>query len=133
LIQRSFDLYLKKGLWLKHLQFMKNTYQERYQIMLKAMQAHLPKEISYTEPGGGLSFWLRLPAGSSANYFYTCCLEKQVIISPGSLFSASDERDSEYFRLSFAGLYPDEIEKGILALNTAYQEQDSPPLYSPLL
>jgi 2-aminoadipate transaminase len=91
LIQRSFDLYLKKGLWLKHLQFMKNTYQERYQIMLKAMQAHLPKEISYTEPGGGLSFWLRLPAGSSANYFYTCCLEKQVIISPGSLFSEKDK------------------------------------------
>lgn len=133
LIQRTFDLYLKKGLWPKHLQYMKDSYQERYHIMLKAMANQLPQEISYNKPGGGLSFWLRLPPGSSANYLYTRCLENQVIISPGSLFSAAEERDSEYFRLSFAGLYPEEIEKGIIALDAAYQEQDSPPLYSPLL
>ncbi len=133
LIQRAFDLYLRKGLWTKHLEYMKENYQARYHIMLKAMAHHLPREISYNKPGGGLSFWLRLPPGSSANYFYTRCLDKQVIISPGSLFSASEQRDSEYFRLSFAALGTDQIEKGILALNAAYQEHDSPPLYSPLL
>ena len=67
LIQRTFDLYLRKGLWSKHLKYMRDSYQERYHTMLKAMEAHLPQEISYTKPGGGLSFWLRLPPGSSAN------------------------------------------------------------------
>lgn len=133
LIQRAFDLYLRKGLWEKHLEYMKEIYRQRYHIMLEAMENYLPPEISYSKPGGGLSFWLKLPFGSSANHFYTRCLESQVIISPGSLFSASDERDSQYFRLSFAGLYPEEIAKGIIAINEAYQQKKNDLQYSPLL
>jgi len=133
LIQRAFDLYLRKGLWNRHLEYMKKIYQQRYYLMLEAMKSHLPEEITYNQPGGGLSFWLRLPSGSSANYFYTRCLEKQVIISPGSLFSASEERDSEYFRLSFAGLYPEDIGTGIQALSRSCRPGSSDPLYSPLL
>ncbi len=137
LIQRAFDLYLRKGLWEKHLEYMKEKYQQRYHVMLEAMTNYLPPEITYSKSGGGLSFWLKLPAGGSSNHFYTRCLEKKVIISPGSLFSASDERDSEYFRLSFAGLYPDEIVKGIQALSEAYEYRQNQLLarnsYSPLL
>ncbi|KUG04537.1 transcriptional regulator, gntr family domain / aspartate aminotransferase [hydrocarbon metagenome] len=133
LIQRAFDLYLRKGLWEKHLEYMKEIYQQRYHIMLEAMETYLSPEITYCKPGGGLSFWLKLPPGSSANHFYTRCLANRVIISPGSLFSASEERDSQYFRLSFAGLYPEEIEKGIIAINEAYQQKKNDLLYSPLL
>ncbi len=138
LIQRAFDLYLRKGLWEKHLEYMKEIYQQKYQVMLEAIENYLPPEITYSKPGGGLSFWLKLPPGSSANHFYTRCLEQRVIISPGSLFSASEQRDSEFFRLSFAGLYPEEITKGIIEISRCYNEGKTPSTsteygYSPML
>lgn len=138
LIQRAFDLYLRQGLWEKHIAYMKEIYRERYYIMLNSMKELLPAEIEFTEPGGGLSFWLKLPPGSSANYFYTRCLEKNIIISPGSLFSAANKRDGEHFRLNFAALYPDQIVKGIKSISECYQQIRSELLnsqnsYSPLL
>ncbi len=138
LIQRAFDLYLRKGLWEKHIEYMKDIYQQRYYIMFEAMQNHIPPEITYNNPGGGLNFWLKLPTGSSANQFYTQCLEQGVIISPGSLFSASEQRDSEFFRLSFAGLYPKDIKKGIIEISRCYSKRKTPSTstgygYSPML
>jgi len=136
LMQRAFDLYLRKGLWEKHITYVKEIYQQRYHLMLEAMQQHLPAEITYIKPGGGLSFWLKLPTGYSGNYFYTQCLEKKIIISPGSLFCPDDHRDLEYFRLSYAALNPEEIQTGIIELSKCFT--GGSPLsirnsYSPLL
>ncbi len=121
LMQRAFDLYLRKNSWKKHIHFMKNVYQQRYQQALKSMNDHFPEDVSYYEPSGGLAFWISLPSEYSANLFYQYCLGREVIITPGSLFYP-DSRDNHHFRLSFAAVYPDEIEMGIARINSCYQD-----------
>lgn len=136
-IQRAFDMYLRKDLWKKHIILMMKVYKERYFVMLEAMKKSFPEEISYQEPGGGLTFWVRLPEGYSSNLFYRQCLENDIIITPGSLFYP-DNRDINYFRLSFAALYPQDIERGIAELSRCYLKHTTGSFatrtkYTPLL
>ncbi|MDI3535199.1 MAG: hypothetical protein PWQ82_1564 [Thermosediminibacterales bacterium] len=115
LTQRAFDLYLRKGIWQKHIQYMQKIYKERYKVMSEALENFMPKEIDYHLPEGGLTFWLALPEGCSSNKLYLECREKDVVFVPGSVFY-STQKDSRYFRLSFAAVYPEEIKKGIRIL-----------------
>lgn len=118
LIQRAFDLYLRKGNWHKHIAYMRGIYRERYEMMLKAFSKYLPGEVQYHEPGGGLNFWLSLPEGYSARNLYVECAKRDVLIVPGSLFYPIP-RDSRYFRLSFAAVYPEVIEDGMRIIGKA--------------
>ncbi len=136
LMQRAFDLYLRNNMWKKHIQFMKDIYQQRYNLMLDSMNIHLPEDITYYQPGGGLTFWITLPDNCSPNLFSQQCLKEQVVITPGNLFYP-DNRDINKFRLSFAAVYPEDIEKGIKKLGQCYWQIVNPSIkqteYSPLL
>ncbi|MCG8641916.1 MAG: PLP-dependent aminotransferase family protein, partial [Desulfobacterales bacterium] len=112
LIQRTFDLLLRKRLWEKHLEEMRQTYAKKYQLFLKLLQKFIPQEISYTVPTGGLNFWLSLPPGLSANRLYKKCLSEGVIFVPGSVFFP-DGRSNSCFRLSIASIEEDEMIKGL--------------------
>lgn len=118
LIQRSFDLYLRKGIWHKHINYMRGIYQERYEMMLKAFKKHLPSEVNYQDPKGGLTFWLALPEGYSAQNLYLECSKRDVLLVPGSLFYPVP-RDSRFFRLSFASVYPEFIDAGVRIIGHA--------------
>lgn len=117
LIQRAFDLYLRKGIWHKHILYMREIYLERYKVMLKALADYLPGEIAYGLPGGGLTFWLALPPGYSAQELYIECAQREVMFVPGSVFYPTP-RASRFFRLSFAAVYPEAIEEGIKILGS---------------
>jgi DNA-binding transcriptional MocR family regulator len=111
--QRAFDLYLRKGIWKKHIYFMKNVYEERFQIMVRCLNEYIiPLGVRCAIPQGGLNFWLCLPSGCSSLELYRKCEENNLLILPGSIFSPY-EKESPCFRLSIAGSYPNEIEIGI--------------------
>jgi len=136
LMQRAFDLYLRNNLWQKHIQFMKDIYQQRYNLMLSSFNKHLPEEITYFPPGGGLTIWLSLSADCSPDIFYQQCLKEQVIVTPGNLFYP-DNLAVNRFRISFAAVYPEFIEKGIIKLGQCYRQSGNLSTkrteYSPLL
>ncbi len=111
--QRAFDLYLRKGIWKNHIQFMKRVYEERFEIMANCLSEHIiPQGVSCTIPKGGLNFWLCLPDGYSSNELYSKCEQHSVLILPGSIFTTS-QIESSCFRLSIAAAYPNEIRLGI--------------------
>lgn len=112
LMQRAFDLYLRKDLWRKQITAMRTLYQRRYDNMLKSLKKHLPAEIHYHRPGGGLMLWLQLPRECSSTRLYELCLAQRVIITPGGLFYP-DNRESPSFRLSFAAVHSGDMEEGI--------------------
>jgi DNA-binding transcriptional MocR family regulator len=112
LLQRAFDLYLRQGLWIRHLDYMKQCYLARYKQIVQAMRTSLPPQAGFSSPGGGLCIWIEGHAGLSANRLYESCLKNGVIIAPGSHFFP-DNRDSNFFRLSFAALSEDAISQGI--------------------
>jgi len=116
LIQRAFHLYLEKGIWQKHIEQVNNIYSERYDTIIKSIKKHMPKQIKYVLPEGGLNFWFSLPSGYSGNKLYKLCLNNNVTIAPGSLFDVW-QRDTNYFRLSIASVNKEKIDFGIYKLS----------------
>ncbi|KXG77189.1 MocR-like pyridoxine biosynthesis transcription factor PdxR [Thermotalea metallivorans] len=115
--QRAFDLYLRKGIWKQHIHYMKNIYEERFEIMVHCLEKYMaPLGVSYTLPKGGLNFWLCLPEGYSSNDLYHECERNNILILPGSIFFTS-QGESRYFRLSIAAVYPHEIDFGMKKLS----------------
>lgn len=114
--QRSFDLYLREGLWEKHLYEMRKLFNKRFKVMEEAINKELlsSADLLY-KPKGGLYFWLELRDNYSSEKLYKKALEKGVAFLPGSLFY-HDNRDSNKFRLSFAASDEGEIKSGIKIL-----------------
>ncbi|SCG83365.1 transcriptional regulator [Proteiniborus sp. DW1] len=115
LIQRAFHLYLEKKIWQKHIEQVNIAYSERYKTIIKSIKKHMPKQIKYILPEGGLNFWFSLPSGYSANELYKLCYKNKIAIAPGSLFDVW-QRDTRHFRLSIASIHNDEIDSGISKL-----------------
>ena len=112
LTQRMLDLYLRRGIWEKHINAMKEIYRERYMFMKQRLQAELPAGIRFFDAQGGLTFWLTLPAGLSARMVYDEVARHDVLIVPSEIFYAKQHDDS-HIRLSFAATDLAQIEKGI--------------------
>jgi 2-aminoadipate transaminase len=84
-------------------------------------------------PGGGMNMWINLPAGLDSVALRGLAQQAGVDYLPGRYFSVSRALDSG-LRLSFAGLEPNEIRKGIEILGgliqnaaTAREGRDSHP------
>ncbi|WP_066496997.1 PLP-dependent aminotransferase family protein [Abyssisolibacter fermentans] len=116
LIQRCFDLYLRKGLWEKHIQNMNEIYSLRYNTMIKSLKKYMPKEIQYNIPYGGLGFWFALPEGFSSIKLHDLCINNDISIVSGSNFYVN-KQDSNNFRLSIASISENLIEEGIAKLS----------------
>ena len=116
LTQRAFDLYLREGLWYKHLEKMRQLFGERYRFMSNTIQKHLPQGVEQVyQPDGGLYFWMKLPDMYKSKDLYFKAGERGVAFLPGNLFLANRE-NTPYFRLSFAAVDQDDIEVGIRSL-----------------
>ena len=113
-IQRAFDIYLQKGIWGKHLHFMKNIYHERYDAMQKKLGDLRELGVNWHDPKGGLNFWLTLPPNINATELYFDCEKQDVLLAPGKLFYIPPTAAGEkHIRLSYAAVYPENIEKGL--------------------
>ena len=118
LIQRAFDLYLRKGIWRKHIAYMNKIYKERFDIMTESLEKYLPEGTTFIKPKGGTNFWIGLIEGFSAKELYSQIVNKDIAFVPGGVFYPV-EVDSNFFRLSIADVYPDDIRIGIQRLSQA--------------
>jgi 2-aminoadipate transaminase len=71
-------------------------------------------------PGGGMNMWIDLPAGLDSMALRGLAQQAGIDYLPGRYFSVSRPLDSG-LRLSFAGLEPNEIRKGIEILGALVQ------------
>jgi len=114
LVQRAFDLYIKKGYWNSHFEFMYGIYGERYKEMLQALENFLPKGCSYIKPGGGLNIWISLPLGFPVNTLLHIAAGNEIAFAPGSIFHTGNTPDAaNNLRLSFAAVPTDKIKAGV--------------------
>lgn len=114
LVQRAFDLYIRKGYWNSHFEFMYGEYRDRYQVMVESLEQSLPEGCSFIKPGGGLNVWISLPPGFPANTLLHVAAANDVAYAPGSIFYTGNTPDAaNNLRLSFAAVPTDKIRPGI--------------------
>jgi 2-aminoadipate transaminase len=85
---------------------------ERLAATLDACARSMPAGARWTRPEGGMNVWLRLPAPLDAGDLLPRAQNDGVAYMPGRYFAVS-RVDRSALRLSFAGLEPDEIRRGI--------------------
>jgi 2-aminoadipate transaminase len=114
LVQRAFDLYIRKGYWNSHFDFMYKIYKTRYEKMTDALDKYLPSTCSCIKPGGGLNIWISLPAGFHVTNLLHMAAASDIAFAPGTIFHTGNTPDAaNNLRLSFAAVQTDKIEAGL--------------------
>ena len=113
--------YLESGHYQKHLDRVTQTYRERRDVMLAALESHFPKSVSWNKPSGGMFFWVRLPDGSDAGAVLNKCIEHNVAFVPGTEFYP-DGSGKNTMRLNFTNATSADIEQGIKRIGEVLKE-----------
>ncbi|NVK16442.1 MAG: PLP-dependent aminotransferase family protein [Rhodobacteraceae bacterium] len=92
------------------------VYQRRRDVMLAALDEHMPEGAEWTRPEGGMFVWITLPEGMDGAQLLARSLEtERVAFVPGQAFFA-DGSGRNTIRLSFSNSNHAAIEEGIARL-----------------
>ena len=111
----------RDGLLDRHVPALRAAYGERRDAMLGALQRHMPEDVRWTRPQGGMFVWLTLPAETDATRLLHASIPKQVAFVPGTAFHANGGGHNT-LRLNFSHTTPTRMEEGIRRLAQAMVE-----------
>ncbi|MDP9364563.1 MAG: PLP-dependent aminotransferase family protein [Chloroflexota bacterium] len=95
-----------------HVAGLRRVYERRRDLMLAALERHMPSGTIWTRPEGGFFVWVTLPKGVDAERMLPQAKERGVEYLPGASCYA-DGRGGNQLRLSFSFVPDDQIEPGI--------------------
>ena len=102
----------KDGFLNDHVKLIRKVYRERRDVMLDSLEEHMPPEIKWTHPKGGLFLWVTLPAILDSKVIFDDALNKSVAFVPGAPFF-TDGSGHNTMRLNFSNAKPEMINEGI--------------------
>jgi GntR family transcriptional regulator / MocR family aminotransferase len=105
----------------RHIRRTFKIYNERRNLLIALVKKELKEYVTFDAPDGGLAIWLRLKEGIDVEKVAAQAVIHKVRILPGTLFSES-AHSVHAIRLGFGSLTTSELEKGVLALKTAFQQ-----------
>lgn len=114
--------FAESGRMAAHRARMLETGAERLAAVLEACDRYLPAGSRVTRPQGGMNLWVRLPEPLDAGELLARAHRENVSYLPGKYFAVS-RFDPGSLRLSFAGLAPDEIRKGLATLGAIFSSE----------
>jgi len=113
----------QRGLLRQHVKRIRDTYRDRCNVMLEAMERHFPAGVRWTRPKGGLFLWVILPDGTDCMQLLKAAVAEKVAFIPGSAFYPDGGGGRNTLRLTFATASPAMIEEGIRRLGKAIEGQ----------
>jgi 2-aminoadipate transaminase len=108
----------RAGLLEHHVPTIRTIYRERRDTMLRALAAHMPPEVRWITPDGGMFVWVMLPAQTNSTSLFHAAIENDVAFVPGEAFYANGG-GTNTLRLNFSLPTPAQIEEGIARLGRA--------------
>ncbi len=132
-LKQSFDLctsslnqliaseFLKTGHFEKHIETVKKVYKSKKDVMVSALEKHMPEGVTWTKPEGGLFLWVRLPENMDADKMFYEAIKENVAYVIGSAFHA-DGSGKNTMRLNFSYPTEQQIEEGIKRLSNTVKK-----------
>jgi 2-aminoadipate transaminase len=111
----------RDGLLERHTPTIRATYRLRRDAMLAALERHMPAEVLWTRPEGGMFTWLTLPGHIDTTMLLQVALEQQVAFVPGTQFHANGG-GTNTLRLNFSHSTPERIDEGVARLARSIAE-----------
>jgi 2-aminoadipate transaminase len=102
--------------WLDaHVAKLRAVYGKRRDLMLAALERHLPSGCSWTRPAGGLFLWVTLPEAIDATELLKLATRERVAFVPGEPFWVGAPKRNT-LRLNFSNATEEQIASGIARL-----------------
>ena len=120
--QLTISSYLKDQPWRDQIASFVDLYRVRRDAMLESLDAHFPKEATWTKPGGGFYVWVTLPPEIDTKAMVPKAIVAKVAYVPGSAFYA-DGFGSWQMRLSYCHPTPERIREGVKALGAVVKKE----------
>ncbi len=106
-----------------HIDTIRELYRRKCGRMLAALDKHMPKEVTYTRPEGGLFLWCTLPAGFDVAALIKEAVAAKVFVVAGTAFNCDETAPSSSFRLNYSMPSEEDIDKGIAILAELIRKQ----------
>jgi 2-aminoadipate transaminase len=94
----------------------------RRDAAVQACAREFPEGVAFTRPRGGMNLWIELPEWMEADTLLARAQTEGVVFLPGRYFAVSRPH-TRCLRLSFAGLEPGKIRRGIEILGGIVKEE----------
>lgn len=120
---------INSGDYEKQLKRSRKQYAKKCQSMVESIEEYFPKEVTYSEPEGGLCLWATLPKSLTTgprSRFFKEALQAGVLYVPGEFAYANDPtraKPKSTMRLSFGSASSEKIQKGIFRLSQAIKKR----------
>lgn len=99
-----------------HTAMLRDAYGRRRDLLLQALQRHMPEGTAWTKPEGGMFIWVTLPEGMDGAALLARSIETEhVAFVPGQAFHA-DRSGANTIRLSFSLADETTAEEGMARL-----------------
>jgi len=106
----------------RHVKVIQETYRERRNAMLDALEEHMPAGVTWTKPNGGLFLWVTLPEKINSTEMLQEAIDEKVAYVPGEFFYP-DSSGKNTMRLNFSFCKPEIINEGISRLGKALKKK----------
>ena len=106
----------------RHLRKIRGTLRVQRDLTAEFISRYFPVGTRCSLPNGGVSIWVELPAGLSSKKIFEAALARQILISPGLLFSNSPRFD-HFIRLNCGMPFSDEVKQAYIDLGSIIHAQ----------
>lgn len=110
--------YLRDGALERHVAGLRTAYRARRDLLVAALQAHLPVGCQVAVPGGGWFLWVQAPPLVDTTALLPQAEAAGVSYLPGTVF-CSDGGGRQHLRLAYSLLSEEELEEGARRLGGA--------------
>ncbi|OLF18298.1 aminotransferase-like domain-containing protein [Actinophytocola xanthii] len=114
--------YLATHDWKGQIKSFQQTYRERRDAMLAALEQHFPPGCTWTVPAGGFFVWVTVPEGVDTKAMLPRAVTARVAYVSGTGFYA-DGLGSRQMRLSFCYPTPERITEGVRRLAAVLSDE----------
>src|SRR3954465_769181 len=114
--------FFRDGDWRRYLGDLIGHYRRRRDVMLEALEQHLPPEATFTRPQGGLFIWATLPDYLDTSDLLVRALRDNVAFVPGR-GAFLDGRGGSSMRLNYSRVGEGAIREGVRRIGKVVAEQ----------
>lgn len=125
--QLILSIYLAENDYEAHVRTVRAFYARQKAVFLGELRRESPPSVEYSDPGGGLFSWGRLPEGLDAEDLLEKSLaEHKVAFVPGEAFFVGEVPAARrHFRLTFAKETPERLVEGARRLGRLFRRESS--------
>lgn len=120
-LQRALGLFIESGEYHRQLRQHRRHLSRKWEVLMESLEEHLPFPVPPV-PAGGLSVWLKGPAGFDGTRVTELAARRGVLVDAGARFYLEDPQ-ADHIRVGFNAIPLQAIPRGVELLGEAIREQ----------